>query len=495
MRITPKILIAASFSTIAVLSASAVVGYSFERQTALTELAGRAQRAADRLAGTAGRALYNLDEGVMHDALWGEANDPEITCAVVFDGPALEKGARKVFAGVLSLGNDEPKKTDALVTDANLVVAHAPVTFEKKALGEVVVQVSPEVVNRRLAASAVQAGMGALVAAIALVTVLSLTLRRLVVKPLNLVNDRLRDVAQGEGDLTRRLPEQGDDEIAQTSHWFNAFIANLQHSVQAVGTGTTALGGSAQRIRDVAGALTDSAAGTTVQAQRASGAAEQVSSNINNVAAATEELQASIREISRSVQEAAEIARAAVGSAGEANTVMSRLGASSTSIGEVLKVITGIADQVNLLALNATIEAASAGDAGRGFAVVAGEVKNLARQTASATEDIGQTVAQIQGDVAAGITVIGQVESVIKRLDQVTQSIAAAIEEQSATTGEISRNVSDAARGSQEIATGARGVAEVAGRTSGGAASTAETATELTRLAGELQAIVNRFKV
>ena len=496
MRITPKILIAASLTTIAVLSLFAGVSYRLQRQVEMESLESRAQRAAERLANSAGRAMYNLDEASMYDVLLGEARDPEVRCALIYDGANKpENETSKVFSGIVSVGDATPSKTDELLNDATLIVKRAVIQYEGKEIGEVVVQVTPERVRHHLAELAIESLISTVIAAILLVTVLSLLLRRLVVRPLNRINERLRDVAQGEGDLTRRLPEQGNDEIADTSRWFNAFVGNLQQSIQAVGSGTTALGGSAGRIRDVAGTLTESAAGTTTQAQQASHAAEQVSANITNVAAATEELQASIREISRSVQEAAEIARSAVGSAGEANNVMGRLGTSSTAIGEVLKVITGIADQVNLLALNATIEAASAGEAGRGFAVVAGEVKNLARQTASATEDIAKTVAQIQGDVNSGVTVIAQVASVIKRLDQVTQAIAAAIEQQSATTGEIGRNVSDAARGSLEIATGARGVAEVATRTSGGAESAASTAEELTRLSADLQTIVGRFKV
>ena len=496
MRITPKILLTASLTTIVVLSVFAAINYHLQRRQELEGLEARAQRVAERLATVAAGALYNLDEGVMRDALWGEANDPEVNCALVYDGAAKSEGGnRKVFFGVVAVGDAEPAKTDKQLTDPRLVPQRAPVVFGGKEIGEVVVQVTTAKVVEHLADSALKAVISTVIATVVLVTVLSLLLNRLVVRPLTRINERLRDVAQGEGDLTRRLPEHGSDELTDTSRWFNVFVANLQQSIQAVGVGTTALGGSAGRIRAVAGTLTESAAGTTSQAQQASQAAEQVSANINNVAAATEELQASIREISRSVQDAAEIARSAVGSASEANTVMGRLGTSSTAIGEVLKVITGIADQVNLLALNATIEAASAGEAGRGFAVVAGEVKNLARQTASATEDIAKTVAQIQGDVSSGVTVIAQVASVIKRLDQVTQAIAAAIEEQSATTGEIGRNVSDAARGSQEIATGARSVAEVATRTSGGAETAAGTAEELTRLSTELQTTIGRFKV
>ena len=498
MRITPKILLAASAATIFVLGISGTWSWLQERNLAYRGLQERGERAVQRLGSNTARALYNLDEAVARDSLKGEAQDPEVTCALVYDGAAdaqVEAGTpRKVFVGLVAVGEAEPTPTTELLTDPRLLTLRGPANLDGKTLGEVVVQLDTRVVAGHLRNSAISSMIATLVTTIILVTVLSLTLRLLVVKPLAQVCDRLRDVAQGEGDLTRRLPQNGNDEIAVLSTWFNTFVANLQTSIRAVGDGTKALSASSAQIGVVAGDLTSSASGTTDQARHASSAADQVSNNVNNVAAATEELQASIKEIARSVQDAAEIARTAVESASQANRVMGRLGESSAAVGEVIKVITGIADRVNLLALNATIEAASAGEAGRGFAVVAGEVKNLARQTATASKDIAKTMTQIQADVTAGTTVINQVAVVIKRIDEVTQSIAAAIEQQSATTAEIGRNVTDAARSSAEIAESARGVAEVAGRTSNGADQARTTADELARLAESLQAIVHRFK-
>jgi methyl-accepting chemotaxis protein len=174
---------------------------------------------------------------------------------------------------------------------------------------------------------------------------------------------------------------------------------------------------------------------------------------------------------------------------------VSKLGASSGEIGEVLKVITAIAEQTNLLALNATIEAARAGEAGKGFAVVANEVKELAKETAAATEDIGQKIVAIQGDAQAAVGAIDEISTVIARISDIQNTIASAVEEQTATTNEITRHVTEAATGANEIAASITGVAQAAHDTSSGAASTQVSARDLAELADELNRSVMRFVV
>src|SRR5579884_3876613 len=171
---------------------------------------------------------------------------------------------------------------------------------------------------------------------------------------------------------------------------------------------------------------------------------------------------ASIREISKSANEAALIASRAVTTADATNKTVARLGDSSLEIGKVIKVITSIAQQTNLLALNATIEAARAGEAGKGFAVVANEVKELAKETARATEDIGQKIEAIQHDTRVSVDAIAQIGNIIKEINDISNNIAAAVEEQTVTTNEISRNVTEAANGTTDIASNIAGVATAA---------------------------------
>jgi methyl-accepting chemotaxis protein len=188
------------------------------------------------------------------------------------------------------------------------------------------------------------------------------------------------------------------------------------------------------------------------------------------------------------------VATAAVKVAEKTNATVSKLGESSAEIGNVIKVITSIAQQTNLLALNATIEAARAGEAGKGFAVVANEVKELAKQTAKATEDIGRRIEAIQTDTKSSVDAIAQISAIISQINDIQSTIASAVEEQTATTGEISRNVGEAALGSREIAQNVLGVAEAARSTTEGAANTKNSADELSRMATELQRLVTGLR-
>jgi methyl-accepting chemotaxis protein len=188
------------------------------------------------------------------------------------------------------------------------------------------------------------------------------------------------------------------------------------------------------------------------------------------------------------------VATSAVRVAETTNNTVGKLGESSVEIGNVIKVITSIAQQTNLLALNATIEAARAGEAGKGFAVVANEVKELAKQTARATEDISRKIEAIQGDTRGAVEAIGQIGRIINQINDIQNTIASAVEEQTATTGEISRNVAEAARGSNEIAQNITGVATAARSTTEGASNTRGSADELSRMALELQQLVAQFK-
>jgi methyl-accepting chemotaxis protein len=246
---------------------------------------------------------------------------------------------------------------------------------------------------------------------------------------------------------------------------------------------------SSKNLNTLSQQLGSSAEETSSQATLVSAASEQVSMSIQTVASGTDEMTASIREIAKSASEAARVSTTAVKVADATNLTISKLGDSSLEIGKVIKVITSIAQQTNLLALNATIEAARAGEAGKGFAVVANEVKELAKATAKATEEIGQKIEAIQSDTKGAVSAISQIAEVINQINDISSAIAAAVEEQTATTSEMSRNIAEAAKGSAEIVANITGVATAAAETSKGAVNTQEAATELSDLAGTLHQI------
>ena len=260
----------------------------------------------------------------------------------------------------------------------------------------------------------------------------------------------------------------------------------------AIGETSIAIAASAEQLTAVSQQLTTNAGDTAQQANAASATSEEVSANVNVVAASSEEMMASIREISKSATEAARVAKAAVGIADTTTQTIHQLGTSSSEIGKVIKVITSIAQQTNLLALNATIEAARAGEAGKGFAVVANEVKELAKETARATEEIGQKIEAIQTDTQAAVKAIGEVSQIITQVNDISNVIASAVEEQTATTTEIGRNVTEAAMGTNEIASSISGVAKSAQMTMAGAADTQTSARSLSEMAANLQLLASR---
>jgi methyl-accepting chemotaxis protein len=300
--------------------------------------------------------------------------------------------------------------------------------------------------------------------------------------------------AAANGDLTSEISIKGDNSIGQMGIGLSRFLATLRKSITNISQAAHVLASSSSELTAVSQQMAANAEETAAQAGVASAAAEQVSRNIATVATASEEMGASIKEIARSANDAAKVATSAVKMAGHTNATVAKLGESSAEIGNVIKVITSIAQQTNLLALNATIEAARAGEAGKGFAVVANEVKELAKQTAKATEDISRKIEAIQGDTKGAVEAIAQIGNIINQINDIQNTIASAVEEQTATTGEISRNVNEAARGSNEIAQNITGVAQAARSTTEGAGNTKSSADELSRLAMDLQKLVAQFK-
>jgi methyl-accepting chemotaxis protein len=255
------------------------------------------------------------------------------------------------------------------------------------------------------------------------------------------------------------------------------------------------LASAAEELTAVSQQMSANAEETAAQTKVVGSATLSVSQNLQTVATGAEEMGASIKEIAKNATEAAKVATSAVKVAETANTTVSKLGESSAEIGQVIKVITSIAQQTNLLALNATIEAARAGEAGKGFAVVANEVKELAKETAKATEDIGRKIEAIQTDTKAAVEAIGTISEVINQINGISSTIATAVEEQNATTNEMSRNISEAARGSGEITSNISGVTEAAASTTRGANDTQKAAEQLVETSRVLKDLVGKFNI
>jgi len=313
-----------------------------------------------------------------------------------------------------------------------------------------------------------------------------------VVGPLKDVGATLDQLAGG--DLTAQLTGEYAGDFKKLSDAVNTLGLQVRSAIQQIGNNTKALVSAAEELNKISQQMGASAEETAAQSNVVSAASGQVTNNVATVATAADEMSASIKEIAKNTAEATQVATTAVKTAEETNVTIGKLGQSSAEIGQVIKVITSIAQQTNLLALNATIEAARAGEAGKGFAVVANEVKELAKETAKATEDISRKIEAIQNDTKGAVAAIGQIGIVIGQINDIQTTIASAVEEQSATTNEITRNLAEAAKGTTDISHNIVGVAEAARSTTAGAAETQKSAQALERMAAELQGLVGQFK-
>ncbi|MBL8025992.1 MAG: methyl-accepting chemotaxis protein [Fibrobacteres bacterium] len=341
--------------------------------------------------------------------------------------------------------------------------------------------------------------------------------------PLNRTTELLKDISEGNGDLTKRMDVRSEDEIGKLSTYFNAFMAKLQGIVKEVSNNTSTLSTASEEMSAVSQQIGASAEEMSAQSQSVSAsteqssanirsisaAAEQMSGSVNTVATAIEEMSASLNEVSKNCQKESLVAAKADVEAKSTQAHMEKLGVAAKQIGKVVEVINDIADQTNLLALNATIEAASAGEAGKGFAVVANEVKELARQTSQATDEIRNQVNSMQGSTAEAVKAIESITKIIEEINVISQTIVSAVEEQSATVqeiartmggassaaNEIARNVGESAKGMQEISSNITGVNQAAKDTASGVSQIRSSADDLAKLSAGLKRIVDQFRV
>jgi methyl-accepting chemotaxis protein len=365
--------------------------------------------------------------------------------------------------------------------------------------------------------------LGGMATLTALAIWITLAIARDLVRRIRQIVASLADIAQGGGDLTVRLSVERRDELAELAHHFNAFVGRLEGMTREIRENAGRLSTFSSDLSGTAGRMAENVEQTSSRATTVAAAAEEssantvsvaasieeASTNLASVASATEEMSATVAEIASSSERARAIATQASGQVESMSTLMQDLGQSAQEIGKVNETITAISSQTNLLALNATIEAARAGAAGKGFAVVANEIKDLARKTSSATEDIKSRIAGVQNSTGSAIANIQQITSVIKEVGELVGTIAAAIEEQATVTKDVAGNVSqasagvaDATRRVAETATVAKSIARDIAAVDSAASGirtdgqqVTENARELDRLASQLSALVSRFKV
>jgi methyl-accepting chemotaxis protein len=313
------------------------------------------------------------------------------------------------------------------------------------------------------------------------------------VEPLNETSAVIAKIAAK--DLTAKVQGKYTGDYLTIKENLNRMADDLRESMRQIASAASILASSSEQLTATSTQMAGNAEETATQAGVVSSASDQVSRNVSIVAASAEEMQASIREIAKNSSDSARVAKTAVTAAESTNVRITKLGESSIQIGKVIKVITSIAQQTNLLALNATIEAARAGEAGKGFAVVANEVKDLAKETAHATEEIGQKIEAIQTDTKGAVEAIGEITNIINQINDISNSIASALEEQTVTTAEIGRNVGEAAKGTGEIAQNIQTVSVAAQNTTRGATDVQQSAGSLSEMAARLQTLVGTFKL
>jgi methyl-accepting chemotaxis protein len=531
MTIRSKLLVASCTPLILVVVGLTIYSVASQRSTKLVALAQKAHLFGELVVSAVGPSLAMGEADDAKRSLAMVPSDRELASIVIFDrsqkpiasaGAAVdERGSKQALAG----GSD----SDRTAETGDSLIMIVPIESGKDRIGTAVLQFDKAYLNSDVRGmtivSVLAAALGALIC-----LALAIGVARAIAMPLEQMSGMAREIAQGSvehdveyhsedeigvlaeafrgmtsyirdvahgierlgaGDLTVELkPRSEKDLVAQN---FQIAVGSLRTTMQHMSQAAVALSGASDDLGSVSRQMGANAESTSGQAQAVASAADQMSRNMQAVASSTEEMTASVRAVAQNAAEAARVATSAVQVASTTNSIVSKLADSSAEIGNVIKVINSIAEQTNLLALNATIEAARAGDLGKGFAVVANEVKELAKETAKATEDIGRKIATIQTDARGAVESITKISTTIAEVSEIQESIARAVGEQASTTADIGRHVNEAARTTSEIALNITTVAQAAQGTASGAAQTQSSASTLSRMAAELRTEVGRF--
>jgi methyl-accepting chemotaxis protein len=448
--------------------------------------------AAQRIASIAKEAIDSQHAESIDHTILTEMNDTALSTVLVThiinSSPGRVWGYSRSQGGSLSPTQRLVKNDDMIYRHESFAVLSPPSNCE------VEVQIDRSAEDRNLEYVAFIIAGRMLMLDVVIFVVIGSAIRLLVIRPLNRVIPLLKDIAEGQGDLTKRLPLANHDEFGQLSLWFNAFIAHLQDIMRTVSTSTDRLAAAASQLGVSSESLHSQADRAADANSTAAESSTKVQEGMGSIVVAVEEMSHSIKEIANRAQESSRIATHAAEVATVAKGTISKLADSSTQIGQVVDLINSIAAQVHLLALNATIEAARAGMAGRGFAVVASEIKSLADQTRDATKEIATRVSAIRNDSQDAAKDIAQIDGVITQVNQVTNAIAAAVEEQSATTLQMNQNIGHAMERTKEINSSITSANDVSHHTTSAAEQVHVSSKDVAANVEELKRLIAKFK-
>ena len=529
-----------------ILAGFGIYDYLVMKKRTIGELHSIAESSARRLSGGMAVAIWEMHRDTGIASLESEMVQKSVYAIVV-----EETGHEAPFVAMKRDEDTwEPVSFSGNI-EGDFIASSKEVVKGEEELGSVHVFLTQQFMEEDLRGSLFSLLFKILLLDLILVVGMSLVFRKVVTRPLNQIVDRVRDIAEGEGDLTMRIDFNSLDEIGTLAGLFNGFIGNLEGVIRQLSENIKRLDFSSTQLANVSTQMASSAEEMTSQCDSVAGATDEMSSNINAIASAAEEMSTNIQSVSSTTEEmsqnvntvassieemstalndvatgarkGSDIAKKAMQMSTSALDTMNLLGRGAKDIGEVTELIKRIAEQTNLLALNATIEAASAGAAGKGFAVVANEIKELANQSAQAAEDIAKRIEGTQANSEEAIKVIAAISDVIESVNESSAMITESVEQQKVTASGISGNIHEAStgitniassiaeigKGANDMARGAaeganamtevssniQGVSKAAAESNTGARQVNTSAGELANMAVEIQGMVGRFKV